>query len=139
MTTLPPSRLPLTLKRLWLVWLLYRLLVMTAVVLWIVPTANPLGAVLWQLLVLLPAFLLTPYIIRASSPYALIVASLVVMVYWALTSMQFVIKLYEQAPLLVSVCYGLEMLLLTAVFFVLFLTTKKMPAMHKQRRASDER
>lgn len=126
-------RLKILLKQLWFIWLVFRLVAMSFVIGFVVPSAQMVGAVFWQMLTLLPALLSTPVILRANSPYALIMVSLLLMVYWAVSATQLLINLYQKAPLFVSVAYGFETIILMGLFFLLFLTTKKMPALHKQK------
>lgn len=128
----PKPILPIqkTLRHLWIGWLLYRLFVYPVLV-GVFAGANIVSGMLWQLLVLLPAFGLTPTILKARSPYLLIVASMFALVYLATVGVFLLIRLYENAPVAVWVGFGLETLLLLLINWYLFLLLKRMPPMHK--------
>lgn len=122
-----------TLQWAWGLWLGFRLMLMTAVATAMVPSATLIGAFLWQLLVVAPLLFCTPFIVRAKNAYALIVISLLIMVYWAATASFLLIKIYEKAPVLVTLAYGAETVVISLVFVLLFMLTKKLPAMHKRQ------
>lgn len=122
-----------TLRWAWGIWLSFRLVLMTAVAVFVVPSATLVGAFVWQLLVVVPLLFCTPFILKVKNAYALIVISLLVMVYWGAAVSFLLIKLYEKAPLLVSVAYGAETVVIGFVFVLLFMLTKKLPAMHKRQ------
>lgn len=114
----------------WCLWLAWRLFVMPWVMWWLTDVGQFGIFVLWQGLLLLPMLILTPVIKRAKNAYALIVISLILMVYWAISASHLLNAVYQGQTLLVMV-YGLENVLLAMIFITLFLLTKKMPAMHK--------
>lgn len=122
------------LKWVWGLWLGFRLIAMTGAILITVPNATLMGAILWQLLVIMPLFFCTPSVLVAKNAYALIVISLVVMAYWGAAASFLLIKLYEKAPNLVSAIYGVEAIIIGVVFFVLLKLIKTLPAIHKQSR-----
>lgn len=122
-----------TLQWAWGLWLGFRLVLMTVVATVVVPTATLVGAFFWQLLVVAPLLFCTPFIVRAKNAYALIVISLLVMVYWGAAASFLLIKMYEKAPVLVIIAYGAETMVIGVVFVLLFMLTKKLPAMHKKR------
>lgn len=115
----------------WGVWLLYRLVVYVGL-LGLSTQANMLYGVLWQVLVLLPAFVFTPAIMRAKAPYRLIMASMVMLIYLASVGVFFIIRLYENAPIWVTVGLGVEMVLLLMINVLLMTLIKRLPPMHKQ-------
>lgn len=99
-----------------------------------------LMGVVWQFFVLLPALLLTPTIKKGNSPYALIIASLVVLVYLGAVGVFLLMRLYENAPLPVSIGFAIETFLLLAINALLFVLLKRLPPMHKsalQGRSND--
>lgn len=131
-TTSSKPILPLqkNLRYLWLGWLFYRLLIYPALV-GVSAGASMLAGVLWQLLVLLPAFLLTPAVLKARSPYLLIVASMMALMYLATMGVFLLIRVYENAPLAVVMGFGVETLLLLLINWYLFLLLKRLPPMHQ--------
>ncbi len=90
-----------------------------------------MGFVFWQILALLPALIALPFILKGKSAYALIVISLMMMVYWGVSASFLLIAWYEKAPMLLIGAYGVETVLLAVVFFALFVFLRKMPAMYK--------
>lgn len=123
------------LKIAWIAWLVLRLALLPLVMMWVSNVAM-LGAILWQMMVMLPALIATPFVLKSKDSYALIVISLVIMVYWAVAASFWLIYVYERAMTWMVIIYALETLLLTVVFACLLMGLKKMPAMHKNRRTS---
>ena len=66
----------------WLIWLVYRLMGLPIFISVFNPSSPDIvGGIAWQALCLLPAFILTPWIVRGRSPYALLVGSMFTLVY----------------------------------------------------------
>lgn len=116
----------------WGIWLLYRLIGVSALTVFLT-NAQILPSVLWQVLVLLPALCLTGVVIKAQSAYLLIVASFVGLIYLASVGVFFVIHLYENAPLVSLLGVGVETLLLLTINILLMMVIKALPPMHKTR------
>lgn len=131
-STSPKPILPIqkTLRHLWIVWLLYRLFGYPALV-GIATGANVVLGVLWQLFVLLPAFGLTAAVLKARSPYALMVASMLALVYLATVGVFLLVRLYENAPMAIWAGFAAETLLLLAINWYLLVLLKRLPPMHK--------
>lgn len=115
----------------WGAWLLYRLVVYVGL-LGLFMRANVLYGVLWQAVVLLPAFVFTSAIMQAKAPYRLIMASMVMLIYLASVGVFFVIRLYENAPMWVTVGLGVETVLLLVINVLLMTLIKRLPPMHKK-------
>lgn len=134
------------LRRAWFAWLLYCLViypVLASLAFGNVGYAN-LGmngsvvtgmvfGVIWQLVKLIPALLLTPIIKRADAPYGLIVASLVMLIYLGFVGVYWFIHVFEHSPVYISVGFGFETLLLLIINVLLFILLKRLPPMHKNK------
>ena len=118
------------LRTLWWLWLFYRLLAYPFLVS-IGAAASVVSGILWQVLVLLPAFLITPVMIKARSAYLLIVANIVTLIYLATVAVFLLIRIYENAPWVVWAGFGVETLLLLGVNVYLFVLLKRLPPMNK--------
>lgn len=118
------------LRLMWGLWLFYRLVVYVGLM-GLSTQANVLYGVLWQIVVLLPAFAFTPAIMQAKNAYRLIVASMVMLIYLASVGVFFVVRLYENAPTWVAVGLGFETVLLVLINVLLMVLIKRLPPMHK--------
>lgn len=134
-TQSPKPILPIQkrLRLLWVVWLLYRLLLYPLLVAY-QSTANVLSGMLWQLLVLLPAFLVTPTVLKGRIPYQLLIANMVTLIYLASTGVFLVIRLYEHAPVAICLGFALESMLLLWINWYVFVLLKRLPPMHKTQK-----
>ncbi len=133
--TKPAKPMHQALKSTWAVWLL------TAAILYPLAVSVSTGASLWagvavQLLGLIPALLCTPFIWRGNSPYALIWVSMVALVYLGAAGVMALLRIYEAAPVAVSVVQCIKAVLLLIINCQLFLLLKRLPAMHKQNAQS---
>ncbi len=133
--TKPAKPMHQALKPTWAVWLLI------AAILYPLAVSVSTGASLWagvavQLLGLIPALLCTPFIWRGNSPYALIWVSMVALVYLGAAGVMALLRIYEAAPVAVSVVQCIEAVLLLLINCQLFLLLKRLPAMHKQNAQS---
>lgn len=88
----------------------------------------------WQVMVMLPAQLLIPVIIKGRSAYGLIVASLVVLIYLAYAGVVLFGHWYQKAPAITILGAGVELMLLLVINWLLFVIIKRLPPMHKQQR-----
>lgn len=128
----PTAPIQLMLRRVWVLWLIYRLLGYPLLVGFSLSSWTMMATgVAWQVVVLLPALLLTPTIKKGNSPYGLIVASLVMLVYLGVVGVFLFIRLYEHAPLVIALGFGVETLLLSIINGLLFVLLKRLPPMHK--------
>lgn len=114
----------------WLVWLIYRLLALPMLISVFNPM-NPdiIGGIAWQGLWLIPAFILTPWVLRGRSPYALLVGSMLTLVYLGASGVVLFTRVYGSswAELLV---YLLDFTLLLMINVWLFILLKRLPSMN---------
>lgn len=114
----------------WLVWLVYRLLGLP-ILISIFNPASPdiIGGIAYQALWLVPAFILTPAILRGRSPYVLLVGSMLTLVYLGASGVTLFIRAYGSSLLEILV-YGLDFGLLLLINIWLFLLLKRLPSMN---------
>lgn len=115
----------------WLIWLAYRLLVLPILISLFNPT-NPdiIGGIAWYGLWLIPAFIITPFILKGRSPYMLLVGSMLTLVYLGASGVVLFIRVYGSSWTEIIV-YGLDFALLLAVNVWLFMLLKRLPSMNK--------
>lgn len=121
----------------WSLWLAYRLLLLPALLTWFwsqmpwqqTATLDWLSGVMWQGLLLLPAFLLTPWMYKARSPYVLLVSTLVMMVYLGISGMSLFARLFDGNAMLISM-YAVDFVLLLVINAVIFNLLKRLPKMN---------
>ena len=114
----------------WLVWVIYRLLGLPVLISVFNPM-NPdvIGGVAWQALWLLPAFILTPWILRGRSPYALLVGSMLTLVYLGASGVVLFTRAYgSSGSELVVYLFDFTLLLMINVW--LFILLKRLPSMN---------
>lgn len=114
----------------WLAWLVYRLLALP-IFISIFNPMNPdiIGGIAWQALWLVPAFILTPSILRGRSPYALLVDSMVTLVYLGASGVVLFTRVYGSSWVEISF-YLLDFVLLLLINTWLFLLLKRLPSMN---------
>ena len=115
----------------WLVWLVYRLLVLPIFISLFNPN-NPdiIGGIAWYGLWLIPAFIITPVILRGRSPYMLLVSSMLTLVYLGASGVVLFTRFYGTSWTEILV-YGLDLALLFAINIWLFILLKRLPSMNK--------
>ncbi|WP_298978504.1 hypothetical protein [uncultured Psychrobacter sp.] len=115
----------------WLVWLVYRLLVLPIFISLFNPS-NPdiIGGIAWYGLWLIPAFIITPVILRGRSPYMLLVSSMLTLVYLGASGVVLFTRFYGTSWTGILV-YGLDFALLFAINVWLFILLKRLPSMNK--------
>ncbi|WP_227431224.1 hypothetical protein [Psychrobacter sp. I-STPA6b] len=121
------------LKLVWVVWLLYRLIALPILVSQLSQN-NPeiMGGIVWQAIWLLPAFVLTPWMVKGKSPYALLLASMITLVYMGASGVVLFTRLYAE-QWSISWIYMIDTLLLLGVNILLFVLLKRLPSMNKAR------
>ncbi len=114
----------------WLAWLVYRLLGLP-ILISIFNPMNPdiIGGIAWQALWLVPAFILTPWMLRGRSPYALLVGSMLTLVYLGASGVVLFTRVYGSSWVEISV-YLLDFVLLLLINTWLFLLLKRLPSMN---------
>ena len=64
--------------------------------------------------------------------------SMITLVYLASAGVYLVLRLYEQAPMLISLGFGVETVLLLLINVYLFILLKRLPPMHKTWQNTNE-
>lgn len=114
----------------WLIWLGYRLLALPILISLLNPNhPDKIGGMAWQLLWLIPAFILTPWMIKGRSPYALIVASMFTLVYLGASGVVLFTRSYGGSIGEILVYFG-DFLLLLFINTWLFFLLKRLPSMN---------
>lgn len=114
----------------WLIWLVYRLFALPVFISVFNPS-NPdiVGGIAWQVLWLVPAFILTPCILRGRSPYALLISSMFILVYLGASGVVLFARAYGSSWAEIVV-YLFDFLLLLAINVWLFILLKRLPSMN---------
>lgn len=114
----------------WLMWLVYRLIGLP-ILINVFNQKHPdiIGGIAWQGLWLIPAFIVTPWMLRGRSPYALLVASMLTLVYLGASGVVLFTRVYGSGWLEIGV-YLLDFLLLLLINIWLFILLKRLPSMN---------
>ncbi len=114
----------------WLIWLVYRLMGLPIFISVFNPSSPDIvGGIAWQALWLLPAFILTPWIVRGRSPYALLVGSMFTLVYLGASGVVLFTRAYGSSWAEIAV-YLFDFVLLFAINVWLFILLKRLPSMN---------
>lgn len=114
----------------WLAWLVYRLLALPILVSVFNPSSpDIIGGIAWYGLWLIPAFILTPVILRGRSPYLLLVGSMLTLVYLGASGVVLFTRFYGSS-LAEILIYALDFILLLLINVWLFLLLKRLPSMN---------
>ena len=114
----------------WLIWLVYRLLGLPIFISVFNPSSpDIIGGIAWQALWLVPAFILTPWILRGRSPYALLISSMFTLVYLGASGVVLFTRIYGSSWAEIAV-YLTDFLLLLAINVWLFILLKRLPSMN---------
>lgn len=114
----------------WLVWVAYRLLALPIMISVFNPTSpDIIGGIAWQALWLIPAFILTPVILRGRSPYMLLIGSMLTLVYLGASGVVLFTRVYGSSMIEIMV-YLLDFVLLFLINTWLFLLLKRLPSMN---------
>ena len=114
----------------WLVWLGFRLIALP-ILISVFNTRSPdiVGGIAWQALWLVPAFVLTPSMLRGRSPYALLIDSMFTLVYLGASGVVLFTRAYGSSWAEIVV-YLIDFLLLFAINVWLFILLKRLPSMN---------
>jgi len=122
----------------WLIWLVYRMIGLPVFISVFNPSSpDIIGGIAWQALWLVPAFILTPWILRGRSPYALLIGSMFTLVYLGASGVVLFTRIYGSSWSEIAV-YLSDFVLLLAINVWLFILLKRLPSMNnvvKQPRA----
>jgi hypothetical protein len=114
----------------WLIWLVYRLIGLPIFISIFNPSSPDIvGGIAWQALWLLPAFILTPWILRGRSPYALLISSMFTLVYLGASGVVLFTRIYGSSWAEIAV-YLTDFVLLLAINVWLFILLKRLPSMN---------
>jgi len=114
----------------WLVWLTFRLLALPLLINIFNPShPDIIGGIAWQALWLVPAFVLTPSILRGRSPYALLIDSMFTLVYLGASGVVLFTRAYGSSWAEIAV-YFIDFVLLFAINIWLFILLKRLPSMN---------
>ena len=129
-TVKPIAPIAQRLKVTWLIWLVYRLLGLPIFISIFNPSSPDIvGGIAWQALWLVPALILTPWILRGRSPYALLISSMFTLVYLGASGVVLFTRIYGSSWAEIAV-YLVDFLLLLAINIWLFILLKRLPSMN---------
>ena len=129
-TVKPIAPIAQRLKVTWLIWLVYRLLGLPIFISIFNPSSPDIvGGIAWQALWLVPALILTPWILRGRSPYALLISSMFTLVYLGASGVVLFTRIYGSSWTEIAV-YLTDFLLLLAINVWLFILLKRLPSMN---------
>ncbi|SLJ83840.1 hypothetical protein [Psychrobacter sp. DAB_AL43B] len=114
----------------WLAWLTFRLLALPILInVFNISSPDIVGGIAWQALWLVPAFVLTPSILRGRSPYALLIDSMFTLVYLGASGVVLFTRAYGSSWAEIAV-YFIDFVLLFAINVWLFILLKRLPSMN---------
>ena len=114
----------------WLVWLSFRLLALPILInIFNISSPDIIGGIAWQALWLVPAFILTPSILRGRSPYALLIDSMFTLVYLGASGVVLFTRAYGSSWAEIAV-YFIDFALLLTINVWLFILLKRLPSMN---------
>ena len=129
-TVKPIAPIAQRLKVTWLIWLVYRLLGLPIFISIFNPSSPDIvGGIAWQAVWLVPALILTPWILRGRSPYALLISSMFTLVYLGASGVVLFTRIYGSSWAEIAV-YLTDFLLLLAINVWLFILLKRLPSMN---------
>ena len=114
----------------WLVWLSFRLIALPILInVFNISHPDIIGGIAWQALWLVPAFILTPSILRGRSPYALLIDSMFTLVYLGASGVILFTRAYGSSWAEITI-YFIDFALLLAINIWLFILLKRLPSMN---------
>lgn len=119
------------LKLCWWLWVVLAIIIYPLSIM-MLTDANVVNGVVVQILAMLPALLFTPAIMRGNSPYVLIFASIVTLVYLGVAGVLALIRYYEGVGAGIWAMRLVEFIVLLFINYYLFILLKRLPPMHKQ-------
>lgn len=119
------------LKWSWLTWLGYRLVLLPVLVHMVSHrTFDMMGGMVWQGIWLVPAFVMTYWLIKGTSPYALLLSSMLTLVYLGASGVNVLVTTFE-VGFVMGWIYLLDFLWLLVINIALFFLLKRLPSMNK--------
>lgn len=118
------------LKKVWWGWLIFRFFGV-AVLSFLLLSVKPsiIGGIAWQGFWLLPMLICTPYIIKGKSPYALLMISILALVYMGGSGMLVIKYAFSQTWQLVLIWF-IDFILISLINVWLFILLKRLPKMN---------
>lgn len=114
----------------WLIWLGYRLIGLPILISFFNPKSpDIIGGIAWQALWLVPAFVLSPWMLRGRSPYALLIGSMFTLIYLGASGVVLFTRAYGSSWAELAV-YLLDFVLLLTINVWLFILLKRLPSMN---------
>lgn len=118
------------LKLFWWLWVVLAIIIYPLSIM-MLTDVNVMNGVVVQILAMLPALLFTPAIMRGNSPYVLIFASIVTLVYLSVAGVLALIRYYEGVSAGIWGMRLVEFIVLLFINYYLFILLKRLPPMHK--------
>lgn len=124
------AKLQSILNKGWLFWLLYRGVAMP-VLLGMLLTTQPdiVGGIAWQIMWLIPAIIVTPWILKGNSPYALLLNSMLTLVYLGASGVTVFSRFYDSGLSVVWV-YIIDVVLILMINIWIFKLLRRLPSMN---------
>lgn len=114
----------------WLGWLAYRALGLPLLLgLFLSTQPDIAGGIAWQLLWLIPALIVTPWMIKGKSPYVLLMSSMLTLVYLGASGVTLFSRFYDSGISVLWI-YAIDLLLILIINVWLFKLLKRLPSMN---------
>lgn len=124
------AKLQSRLRMSWLAWLAYRGIGLPVLLGSLLATQpDVIGGIAWQLLWLIPALIVTPWVIKGKSPYALLMSSMLTLVYLGASGVTLFSRFYDSGSSVMWV-YAIDLILILFINVWLFKLLKRLPSMN---------
>lgn len=124
------AKLQSRLRMSWLAWLIYRGIGLPVLLgLLLATQPDVIGGIAWQLLWLIPALIVTPWVIKGRSPYALLMSSMLTLVYLGASGVTLFSRFYDSGSSVMWV-YAIDLILILLINVWLFKLLKRLPSMN---------
>ena len=124
------AKLQSRLRMSWLAWLAYRGIGLPVLLGSLLATQpDVIGGIAWQLLWLIPALIVTPWVIKGKSPYALLMSSMLTLVYLGASGVTLFSRFYDSGSSVMWV-YAIDLILILLINVWLFKLLKRLPSMN---------
>ncbi|MDY3306133.1 hypothetical protein [Psychrobacter sanguinis] len=124
------AKLQSKLRMSWITWLVYRGIGLPVLLgLLLATQPDVIGGIAWQLLWLIPALIVTPWVIKGKSPYALLMSSMLTLVYLVASGVTLFSRFYDSGSSVMWV-YAIDLILILLINVWLFKLLKRLPSMN---------
>ena len=124
------AKLQSRLRMSWITWLVYRGIGLPVLLgLLLATQPDVIGGIAWQLLWLIPALIVTPWVIKGKSPYALLMSSMLTLVYLGASGVTLFSRFYDSGSSVMWV-YAIDLILILLINVWLFKLLKRLPSMN---------